>query len=369
MLLVTATVLAACSARPSDGGGAAPADATTPTPPPDAPPDAAPADPTLSISRSATTMAKPRDHHTTFVVESGGGASVWVIGGTNAWTTIYDDVLRAPIHDDGSLGAFEQVGTLPAARAGHTAVLLGSELVVSGGHTMDASGAMSTLDSTITATIAADGTLGPWRSGPSLPMPVMHHTCNAIDRTITCVGGRIDGNFTGTMAVRATASDDGTLNAWTPITPLTQSIGFHQAFVHERALYVAGGLHRDAPMSDFDRLKTIMRLRFADDGTPGAWETVGELPSARYASAAQVFGDQVYFAGGQDENDDPVATVVAARLGADGTVSGARVLGAKLSVARMHVHQTPVHGNWLYSIGGRDAADRSLTAVDLGHFQ
>jgi hypothetical protein len=70
------------------------------------------------------------------------------MGGTNAWATIYDDIVRAPILPDGSLGAFVQVGKLAEPRAGHSAVLVGRQIIVSGGHTMDALGP---LESVVTA--------------------------------------------------------------------------------------------------------------------------------------------------------------------------------------------------------------------------
>lgn len=81
-----------------------------------------------------------------------------------------------------------------------------------------------------------------------------------------------------------------------------------------------------------------------------------------------VFRDHVYFVGGQNEKDEPVSTIVAATLAANGHIADARVLPAKVSAARMHVHQTPLFGRWIYSVGGRDVDDRSLGLVDIGAF-
>ena len=37
--------------------------------------------------------------------------------------------------------------------------------------------------------------------------------------------------------------------------------------------------------------------------------------------------------------------------------------------ARAHAHQTPVFGDWIFSVGGRDIGDgRSLSRVVVGHF-
>jgi len=366
-----AAMIAGCSTRATEGPSSSPdagtADASVGCPA-GSHAEGATCASTLNVARAGTSVRPVRDHHTTSVIETGGAAFLYVIGGTDAWKTLHHDVLRARIQEDGSLGDFEAIGKLPESRAGHTTVVVGHRIVVAGGHTMDDTGTMSTLDSTISAIVNGDGTLGPWTPGPKLPAPVMHHTCDAVGRFVYCVGGRIDHNFTGTLAVRMAVGEDGTLGAYEPIAPFGQSIGFHMAFVHDHALYVAGGLHRDAPMPEFERLRGIWRLPIAEDGSAGAWASAGELPSARYAGAAHTLRDHVYLAGGQDETDAPTSTIIRATLTPDGRATDAQALPTKLSVARMHVHQTPLFGRWLYSVGGRDAQDRSLGVVDIGTF-
>src|SRR5438067_2152208 len=82
----------------ADGGG---------PPPPDL------AQPSLAWQSSGL-LAPGRDHHGTFVVEAGGQAFLYVIGGTDHFTSfLLDDVERAPIAADGTLGNLSQVGKLP----------------------------------------------------------------------------------------------------------------------------------------------------------------------------------------------------------------------------------------------------------------
>lgn len=321
----------------------------------------------LTIATSPQTTGR-RDHHTTNIITTRGGPYLYVMGGTNAWTTIYDDIVRAPISADGSLGTFETVGHLPQSRAGHTTALMGNHLVVSGGNSMDVHHAMTLLDSTIVATIDADGAIGTWQPGPPLPMAVMHHTCNAKRNWMYCVGGRINGNFTSTLAVRAELRDDGTLSDYLALPPPQQSFGFHQALIHQDALYVMGGMHRDSPMSDFARLSDIFRLDLQSDGSTGAWRAVGRLPEVRYAAAAEAFGDDVYLLGGQNGNDDVVSSILRGTFASDGSLADFSVLPVKLSTARMHVHQTPIHDHFIYSVGGRTEADKSIEDIDIGTF-
>lgn len=372
---VAAAVVASCSESSStptaDADGGASLDAARTSCPAGTHPragESSACDTSLTIRRTSRTIRPARDHHTTTVIEIGGVAYLYVIGGTSAWETIYDEVLRAPIGEDGALGAFELVAALPAPRAGHATVLVGKHLVVSGGHTM-VSGVMSTLDTTIVAALNDDGSLREWRPGPSLPTPIMHHTCDVDGRAIYCVGGRVEGNFTSDMAVHTSLDDAGALAPYEAMPALPRSIGFHQSFVHEHALYVAGGLHRDPSMKAFDVLATITRIGLAEGKTRGGWEPAGELSEARQAGAAQVWNGRAYFFGGVKGTDELVDTVLTGSFAPDGRVTDVAPIAAKLSVARMHVHQVPLYKTWIYSVGGRDVDDRSLGTIDVGTFE
>src|SRR5262249_32038691 len=128
--ILTIVVLAsACGGQsmvqPSDGG---------------APPDLA-HDPSLSWSSSSLTIAPGRDHHATIVATTKAGPAVYVLGGTDHYASyVLNDVERAPIQPDGSLGAFAKIGTLPRKLAGHSIALVGDVVVVSGGVTVDSTG-------------------------------------------------------------------------------------------------------------------------------------------------------------------------------------------------------------------------------------
>lgn len=322
---------------------------------------------TLTWVVSPQVIAPVRDHHTTTVLEARGRPFVYVIGGTDGWATVHSDVLRAPIQSDGSLGPFEKIGDLPQSRAGHTTVVVGRQILVSGGIT-HVPGGLVLLDTTVVSTLQDDGSLGPWGPGPTLPEPVMHHTCHSSGMTVFCVGGRIRGNFTGALAVRTELKGDGTFAPWTPVTPLASTRGFHQSFIYRGALFVAGGLHRDAPMPTFDMLKDVISAEIAADGSLGPWKSAGELPQHLSISAAEIFNDRVYFVGGMDA-DRALDTVTAASFASDAGLTDFQQLDSRLSRPRMHVHQCPVYRKWIYSIGGRDSNDSSLGTVDVGTFQ
>jgi hypothetical protein len=322
--------------------------------------------PTLSLARSPIAITPARDHHTTTVITRNGATHLYVLGGTDGGETIHRDIQRAPIAVDGSLGPFETIGELPLPLAGHATVVIDDTLVVSGGLTAVAGGNVLSR-ATYLASISDDGAIGPWREGPPLPRPLMHHTCDARERWLFCVGGRITMNFTATLAVSAVLAEDGVLSAYEAIAELPRSIGFHQAFVHAGALYVVGGLHRDPPMSDFDRLTGVLRAELHDDGTTGPWLEVGELPHGLHTGAAVVLGPRVYVLGGTGHGDATLDGVLAGTFDAEGSVVF-EPIPARLSAPRAHVHHAPRHGSHLYFVGGRSELDRSVGIVDVGTF-
>ena len=325
---------------------------------------------TLAIQRASVTIAPARDHHTTLVVETASGPFLYVFGGGNdGLATLLDDVQRAAIQKDGSLGPFEPIGKLPEPRAGHAMVLVDKTLILIGGLS-SAGGSMAQVDSTAVAKIAEDGTIGAWTAGPRLPEAVMHQTCDAHGRHVYCVGGRRTGNYTSDLSVSSELGADGVLAPFRPATALPRTRGFAQSFVHEGSLYVAGGLHRDPPSADFDLLGDVLRARIAGDGALGAWESGGELPEPLNVGAVQLVNGRVYLMGGMSGPKQRVVdTALAASFDGEGRLGGFEVLAAKWSVPRMHVHQTPVYRRWIYSVGGRDSRERSLGVVDIGVFE
>src|SRR5262245_29638587 len=66
--------------------------------------------------RDGPALQLPLDHHATFLVQSSGGNFLYVAGGTN-YKELYDNIVRARIDADGSLGAWEAAGAYPAPLA------------------------------------------------------------------------------------------------------------------------------------------------------------------------------------------------------------------------------------------------------------
>lgn len=321
--------------------------------------------PPLTVQRSEVVIAPVRDHHATAIVETSSGPWLYVIGGTDAWNTLHNDVLRAPIAKDGKLGAFESAGTLPEPRAGHCMVQKGDRLYLLGGVVGDARKGPST--SSVVLTLDAAGKVSASAPGPELPTAVMHVGCAIDGDNVYATGGRGTDSKSTKLSARTKIAADGSLSPFENLTPLVPDRSHHAVFIRGKTLYLLGGLRGDPVGNKQDNRKDIVAADIAPDGTLGEWYGAGALPTSISVSSAQLYKDAVYVFGGL-ESDAFTAKIRRATFLEDGTLSEFATLKAQLPDARGHVHQTPIYGSFIYSVGGKNDLDESLGTIDVGRF-
>ncbi|MBX3209135.1 MAG: hypothetical protein KF764_29145 [Labilithrix sp.] len=322
--------------------------------------------PGLGVSRSPTTIAPARDHHTTMVIETTSGHWLYVIGGTDAWETLHDDVQRARIADDGSLGAFEQVGKLPVARAGHCMVKSKDRLYLFGGVVGSVRDGSS--KTSVVLDLDAEGKVVGSSAGPEMPEAVMHLTCDLVGDFVYVLGGRNQRSQSSKLSARTRLDASGALAPFEKQTPLSPDRSHHASFVKDGHLYVLGGLTGD-PTATFEDRKDVVFAPIAADGALGAWSAAGSLPKSLSVSSAQLYKDAVYVFGGLEDGARFSAKIRRATFEQGGVLGPFATLEATLPDPRGHVHQTPMWKDFIYSVGGKDMTDRSLDAIDVGRFQ
>lgn len=361
---------------------------TTPTPEGPIPPAETPAEPTpvecgagsyrtaqnacetfpaLTLTRSPSALAPVRDHHTTAVIETAEGPYLYVFGGTDDWRVLHDDVQRARIGSDGTLGAFEPAGKLPAPRAGHCFAKVKDRYLLAGG-IVPKSGSMGVNASSVLLTIGADGKVADVVPGPDLPKAVMHLTCAVQGDYVYALGGRGTDSKSTTMSARAHIAADGTLGAFEAQTALKPDRSHHASFIRERRLYVLGGITGDPAGDAVDRSDAIM-ADIGDDGALGAWAPAGKLPESLSVTTAQLYKDAVYVLGGLEGGVVFSDKARRATFAPDGTLSKFATLPATLPAGRGHVHQTPMWKTFIFSVGGKDNDQKSLGTADIGRFE
>jgi hypothetical protein len=324
--------------------------------------------PSVSFARAAATLPKAFDHHHTFVREVGGAPYLYVLGGEqDDFAVILDEVLRAPIAADGSLGAFEVVGRIPRGRAGGALAVVGDDVVIAGG----AVGVprVTFTNEVLVSRFTADGKLETWNVGPQtqLPQPIMHAAAVLVGRDVYVFGGTT-GRSASTTSVKITINADGTLSPVTAMTPLNPPRSHQTAFFANNAVYQVGGLDA-APQGNPPGRNDVIRARRAPDGSLGDWEEAGTLETPLSISAVVQVGCSFLFPGGLDDTSKsgPYSDrILRGSLTADGSFRTESTLESKLSVKRGHVHQVPMYKQFLYSVGGRSNTGATIDTIDIG---
>ena len=366
-LLSFFAALAACSstttesAKPADPVPVVDPDAGSPDPAPD--PACTP--PAITFQRSPVAIDPPRDHHFTAVHEIGGVPYLYVMGGEqDDFAIVHSDIQRAKIAGDGSLGAFEPAGTIPNGIAGSGFAVVGEDIVLFGGIAGPQGIQTNAIQS---ARFGADGKVGAWKTASStLPFRVMHSSSVVLGRDVYVFGGTT-GTSATTISGKVTVNADGTLTPLVPLKALAPGRSHQAAFVSQGGVYLVGGLDK-SPQGNPPSLSDVIRATFAPDGTLGAWANVGKLENPLSISAAEQVGCSILLIGGLDDtNGGPYSDgILRGSVLKDNSFRTEKALASKVTVARGHVHQTPVYKNHLYSVGGRDNDSKQIGVIDIG---
>ena len=210
---------------------------------------------------------------------------VYLLGGfTNG--SLSPAVYTAPILPDGTLGPWTTGTPLPSAVWQSQAVVTRSRVYLLGGLN---SGSSSTVYS---APILSDGTLGDWTTAEPLPGLVFASQAVVTRSRVYLLGGYIGISVSSTVYT-APILADGTLGPWTTGTSLPDTVYYSQAVVDSNRVYLLGGYTGSGGPSP-----TVYIAPILSDGTLGSWTTGTSLPGGVFASQAVVTRNRVYLLGG-----------------------------------------------------------------------
>jgi N-acetylneuraminic acid mutarotase len=194
------------------------------------------------------------------------------------------------------------------------------------------------LSTVYTAPINADGTLGTWTTGTSLPEPLAYSQAIVTKNRVYLLGG-----WKGSpqsIVYTAPINADGTLGTWTTGTSLPASFGYSQAIVTKNRVYLLGA----------GSSSTVYTAPINADGTLGTWTTGTPLPDGLCYSQAVVTKNRVYLLGGRNGIGAAISTVYTAPINADGTL-GTWTAGTSLPDGLCY-SQAIVTKNRVYLIAG-----------------
>lgn len=303
------------------------------------------------------------DHHTTLTTQDGAGARLHVFGGIlsddlGGAVEVYAKARHAQIAGD-TVEAFVDAPDLPFPIAFHAQIVVQDQVFLLGGITQDAQGIGA--NPAYLAGRVVDGQVAQWRAG-ALPQEVrVHPTGEALGNRLYLIGGTgAQGAVLDSVRV-ATLGPDGP-GPFEPAPALPAPRSHHASIVVNGHILVLGGFTtRQVPMP------AVLRSVHDATGALTGWEEVGTLPDTPWTSSALVHRGWLWLVGGgEGEGADAhfVATVRGAPLDAEGRPGAFEIFDRPLPLARSHVHQTPVHQGFVYSVGGRIASGGGLRSTN-----
>ena len=265
---------------------------------------------------------------------------VYLLGGGNG-SVVTSTVYTAPINTDGSLGTWITTTSLPGILSNTQAIVTKNRVYVLGGLT--AAGAPTSV--VYTATINADGTLGSWVTGTSLPDVLSHSQAVVTKNRVYLIGGHKGAAGAVTTVYTTPINSDGTLGSWTTGTSLPTALHGCSAIITKNRIYVIGGASSATAQS------TIYSATINSDGLFGSWNTEPSFPVNNYNANIYISKNIVYIIGGSATNSTTVtASVYRSTINSDG-VLGPWVLGTSLPSGFCQFSLIVVN-NKIYTLGG-----------------
>jgi hypothetical protein len=301
---------------------------------------------------SGAALTEPRSGHTAEMI----GRYLYVIFGSARGELALNRVERAPLDVDGTLGSFEDItprDAIASESRGHSSTVVGDYLYVFGGSNNFGSRRRGQR-----AALNAGGALGMFATVSSVTQasPRAGHTATVIGNYLYLIGGTAAGAGASTGVERASINADGSLGPFNnvPGIALTTPRRQQATAVISNYLYVLGG----------DEGGSIERAAIQADGSLGEFSRVMgiSLSVPRFFHTTAALQDQLYVFGGT--NGSSVSSIERATMNADGSLGPFTIIGnISLRLARAQ-HASALIGNDLYIIGGMSPDSLELSSVE-----
>ncbi|MGE0546185.1 MAG: hypothetical protein AB7O24_32960 [Kofleriaceae bacterium] len=294
------------------------------------------------LASESITLTPARLHAATHVI----GHAVYVIGGVTSQGLTLGSIVRATVSDDGTLGAFSEVGSLTKPRSHAASAIIGRYLYVMGGK-LGASGDTSVER----AQILPDGTLGPFTALGGINFTEGRAGATAVvsGSSLYVIGG------TDRMSIdRSPILADDTLGGFVADPTMLTGIRASATVALTRSrLWLIGGVGGfGATIAGYDYAPV------ASDGVIGGFMGTGDLHAGRGAHGSAVIGNAVYLFGG-DSDGGPLSSIERAGMTADGLIGQFVVFDSGLAAVRGGNPKAIVTGDVVHVLGGSVATTES----------
>lgn len=233
-------------------------------------------------------------------------------------------------------------GSLPAARYGLASVVYGTYVYISGGFD-----GVYFSSAVLRSAFSADGSTGPMQTAGYMPAGLYGHQMLAARGRLYVLGGYASSGSRA-EAWSADISSDGAVGKWEPETALPDRVYFHAAALSGDKIYISGGYKSGSGV-----LAGVYSAELGDDGSLGAWNSLGTLQAPLYAHSMTMLPGRFIVAGGKD-GASARSEVWTCALDA-GAYPGACSAYTALPAPR-YGHKALAAANRLYLMGGNNGS-------------
>lgn len=269
---------------------------------------------------------------------------LYKLGGASASQGVLgaDTVLFSKVGADGQLGSWTAGTSLPVRVFFHTAAVHGGRIYLLGGFRYENGFKIS--ERVYFADILADGSLGAWTAATALPTGTFFSSAASWNGVLYITGGWTASGETNAVYF-ASVAPDGSLSAWSAATPLPLGIYTHTTVQHG-TLYVIGGATQQGSLL----LNTVYFAPILADKTIGPWQLTASLPTPLSLHSSALWGSRIYVTGG---NTGPSLSpqVYGTNILSDKTLGIWETL-PPLPVPLVQ-HGAATSGGYLYVVGGK----------------
>ena len=266
---------------------------------------------------------------------------VYLCGGYTTTVSV-STVYTAPINTDGTLGTWTTSESLPGTLSNSTSVITKNRVYLFSGHVN-----ATHVTTVYTAIINADGTLGAWATGTSLPGILSNSQAIITKNRVYLLGG-----YNGTTAIStvytATINSDGLIGTWTTGPSLPGGLAMSTAIVTKNRVYLCGGVN-DAGTN---RTNIVYTATINSDGLIGTWTTGPSLPGAANEMQAIVTKDRAYLIGGRTSLTTFLSTAYTAVIDNSGKINSWNTYSLDIGSNIISHSQAIITKNRLYILGG-----------------
>ncbi len=219
---------------------------------------------------------------------------IYIVGGESS-TGVITQVLYTRVLSDGSLDSWKYTSALPFRRSSPTVVAAKGYVFVIGGDDQELPPLRQ--NSVMRAKINTDGSLTAWQEVASLNIGRAYFAASTTSDFIYAVGGQNNTAASLRTVERAKINDDGTLGDWIVETVLMQRPRCDLATtINNGYLYALGG---GSCVSSW--YNSVERAKINDDGSLNSWEYVAPMTASRYFHTAESIGNSIYVIGGGND--------------------------------------------------------------------